>query len=110
MTKQLGLFTDAAPGPLPHAAEDERLAARLPPWILAGPSTWTFPGWEGIVYPAGVSREDLIDRGLGWAARWPLFRTVGIDRSYYAPLGNDELGRYAAELPPGFPCVMKAWS
>jgi uncharacterized protein YecE (DUF72 family) len=110
MTKQLGLFADAAPRPLPHAAEDARLAARLPPWILAGPSTWTFPGWEGIVYPTGVSREDLVDRGLGWAARWPLFRTVGIDRSYYAPLGDEELGRYAAQLPPGFPCVMKAWS
>lgn len=110
MKKQMGLFSDAAPVPLPHAAADQLLAARLPSWILAGPSTWTFPGWQGIVYPPGVSREDLLARGLGWASRWPLFRTVGIDRSYYAPLGDAELAAYAAELPIGFPCVMKAWS
>ena len=108
--KQLGLFTDAAPAPLPQLEADARLAARLPAWILPGPSTWTFPGWGGIVYPPGVTQEDLVDRGLGWAARHPLFRTVGIDRSYYAPLEEAELRRYAAELPDGFRCVMKAWS
>ncbi len=115
--KQLGLFTDGSgergstpSPPLPHVDADARLAARLPPWILPGPSSWTFPGWEGIVYPPGVTREDLLERGLGWAARYPLFRTVGIDRSYYAPLDEAELRRYAAELPPGFRCVMKAWS
>lgn len=109
--KQLGLFGGAAPPrALPDAAADERLASRLPEGILIGPSTWTFPGWEGIVFPRGVTREDLMERGLGLAARYPLFRTVGIDRSYYAPLEEAELARYAAELPPGFPCVMKAWS
>jgi uncharacterized protein YecE (DUF72 family) len=108
--KQLGLFTDAAPRPLSRLDADARLAARLPAWILPGPSTWTFPGWEGIVYPPGVTRDELIERGLGWAARHPLFRTVGIDRSYYAPLDEAELRRYAAELPEGFRCVMKAWS
>lgn len=108
--KQLGLFTDAAPRPLPLAESDVRLAARLPAWIHLGPSTWTFPGWEGIVYPTGVTKEELLDRGLGWAARHPLFRTVGIDRSYYAPLEEGELRRYAAELPPRYRCVMKAWS
>jgi uncharacterized protein YecE (DUF72 family) len=108
--KQLGLFTDAAPRPLPHLEADAALAARLPPWILPGPSTWTFPGGEGIVYPTGVTKEELLERGLGWASRHPLFRTVGIDRSYYAPLDEAELRRYAAELPAGFRCVMKAWS
>jgi uncharacterized protein YecE (DUF72 family) len=108
--KQLGLFTDASPRPLPRLEADGRLAARLPGWVLMGPSTWTFPGWEGIVYPTGVTKEELIDRGLGWAARHPLFRTVGIDRSYYAPLDEGELRRYARDLPPHFRCVMKAWS
>jgi uncharacterized protein YecE (DUF72 family) len=108
--KQLGLFTDAAPRQMPSFEADARLAARLPDWIYPGPSTWTFPGWEGIVYPTGVTREELVERGLGWAARFPLFRTVGIDRSYYAPLEEAELARYAAELPDGYPCVMKAWS
>ncbi len=108
--RQIGLFTGAAAPEPPDLAADTRLAARLPAWIKPGPSTWTFPGWAGIVFPAGVTRDELLDRGLEWAARHPLFRTVGIDRSYYAPLDEDELRRYAAALPPGFRCVMKAWS
>lgn len=108
--RQLGLFGEAAPGALPETEADARRAARLPDRILLGPSTWTFPGWEGIVYPRGITRDDLLERGLGLAARFLLFRTVGIDRSYYAPLEEGELARYAKELPPGYPCVMKAWS
>ena len=108
--KQLGLFAEAAPQAPPPLDAEASIAARLPPWLHLGPSTWTFPGWEGIVYPLGVTREDLLVRGLGWASRHPLFRTVGIDRSYYAPLAVDELARYAAEHPPRYPCVMKAWT
>jgi uncharacterized protein YecE (DUF72 family) len=110
LMKQIGLFTGAAALEPPDLAADERLAARLPAWIRPGPSTWTFPGWAGIVFPPGITKDDLLDRGLEWAARHPLFRTVGIDRSYYAPLDEGELRRYAAALPPGFRCVMKAWS
>ncbi len=107
---QIGLFGGAAAPPLPDAEADARLAARLPTWIRPGPSTWTFPGWAGIVYPPGIGKEELLDHGLGLAARHPLFRTVGIDRSYYAPLDEAELRRYAAQLPQGFRCVIKAWS
>lgn len=116
--RQLGLFGepakralgDKALPPLLDTSADERLVDRLPASILLGPSTWTFRGWEGIVYPSGITHDDLLDHGLGLAARFPLFRTVGIDRSYYAPIPEPELARYAADLPPGFPCVMKAWS
>lgn len=109
--KQIGLFLDAAtPRPLPHLDADRRLAARLAPRVLVGPSTWTFPGWAGLVYPPGTGREELLDRGLEHASRYPLFRTVGIDRSHYAPLTEDELRRYAEQLPPEFPCVLKAWN
>ncbi len=109
--KQIGLFLDApAALPLPHLDDDRRLAARLRPRVLVGPSTWTFPGWAGLVYPPGTGREELVDRGLERASRYPLFRTVGIDRSHYAPLTDDDLRRYAEQLPPGFPCVIKAWN
>ncbi len=94
---------------MPDVEADARLVERLPAWIRPGPSTWTFPGWGGIVYPKGVTKEELVESGLGWASRHPLFRTVGIDRSYYAPLGEEEFARYAAELPDGYRCVMKAW-
>lgn len=105
--KQIGLFTDAPEAP-DHG--DRELADRLPARIHLGPSSWTFTGWEGIVYPRGVTREALVERGLSLIAQNPLMRTVGIDRSHYAPLSEGELRHYAAQLPPGYPCVMKAWS
>lgn len=109
-TKQLGLFLRDTPEALPDREADEALARRLPPGLLLGPSSWTFPGWEGLVYPRGVRREDLVERGLSLASRHPLFRTVGVDRSHYAPLEEAELAHYASELPAGYPCVLKAWS
>ncbi len=43
-------------------------------------------------------------------ARFPLFRTVGIDSSFYAPPSETVLESYAERLPPGFPCVSKVWN
>jgi uncharacterized protein YecE (DUF72 family) len=43
-------------------------------------------------------------------AAFPLFRTVGIDSSFYAPPTDAVLGAYAEHLPPGFPCVSKVWN
>lgn len=105
--RQLGLFAD---DPGPTRPEDRALAARLPPHVKLGTSSWTFPGWSGIVYPPRTSEKTLRDRGLALYTAFPLFGTVGIDRSYYAPIPADELARYATQLPPAFPCVMKAWS
>jgi uncharacterized protein YecE (DUF72 family) len=110
--RQLDLFAGPPP-PAPREldfSEDAALAARVPPHVRFGTSSWTFPGWSGIVYPPGTTDRELKERGLELYARCPLFRTVGIDRSYYRPLAREELSRYAAELPPGFPCVMKVWT
>ena len=43
-------------------------------------------------------------------AAFPLFRTVGIDSSFYAPPTEETLAAYAKHLPPGFPCVSKVWN
>jgi uncharacterized protein YecE (DUF72 family) len=43
-------------------------------------------------------------------ARFPLFRTVGIDSSFYAPPTEEILASYAKYLPAGFPCVSKVWN
>jgi len=43
-------------------------------------------------------------------AAFPLFRTVGIDSSFYAPPTEETLASYARYLPPGFPCVSKVWN
>ncbi len=104
--KQLGLFSSDAPLDLSREAA---LAARLPDAVKLGTSSWTFAGWSGLCYPRGTTERELRERGLELYARCPLFGTVGIDRSYYAPLSVDELSRMAAALPPGFRAVMKAW-
>jgi uncharacterized protein YecE (DUF72 family) len=46
---------------------------------------------------------------LGEYARWPLFRTVGIDSTFYRPATAEMLREYASELPEGFPCISKVW-
>jgi uncharacterized protein YecE (DUF72 family) len=43
-------------------------------------------------------------------AAFPLFRTVGIDSSFYAPPTDAVLAGWADRLPPGFPCVSKVWN
>jgi uncharacterized protein YecE (DUF72 family) len=41
---------------------------------------------------------------------FPLFRTVGIDSSFYGPPTEAVLRSYADHLAAGFPCVSKVWS
>jgi uncharacterized protein YecE (DUF72 family) len=119
MSDQLSLFGDAEPAATPasraaDAALEARrtdaaaLAARLPENVYFGTSSWTFPGWAGLVYPAGLSGAALGRDGLRHYARHPLLRTVGVDRSYYAPIPLDDLRAYADQLPDGFRCCLKA--
>jgi uncharacterized protein YecE (DUF72 family) len=114
---QLDLFsapsTAHARGPLAAALEREHAAAReiadrLPSGIRFGTSSWSFPGWAGLVYSRQATAATLAREGLCEYARHPLLRTVGIDRSFYAPVPVADLARYAEQLPPGFPCCMKA--
>ena len=86
------------------------LAARLPSHVRLGTSSWTFPGWAGLVYKRRYTNErTFVQRSLEEYARFPLFRTVGIDRSFWAPIPEPELASYASQLPDGFRCVMKVW-
>lgn len=111
MGRQLELFgSPVTPVPELDFAAERELAARLPEHVRFGTSSWTFPGWTGVVYPPGTSELELMTRGLELYARHPLLTTVGIDRSYYAPLDRETLARYAAQLPAGFRAVMKVWS
>lgn len=90
-------------------AEDvQRLAACLPPWLRLGTSSWSFPGWRGLVYDGDYREEALARHGLAAYARHPLFRTVGVDRSFYAPLAEAALAGYAAAVGEDFRFLMKA--
>src|SRR5438034_11186697 len=96
----------AALPPLP--AQLSELGRRVPPSIKFGTSTWTYDGWAGDIYHRGY-RGAQPARRLEEYARYPLFRTVGIDSAYYEPPDEEVLAAYARALPPGFPCVSKVW-
>lgn len=104
---QLDLFGPRDPlGPV--YAEAAALAARLPPALHFGTSSWSFPGWTGLVYAHRHTEVELARDGLEEYAQHPLLRTVGIDRGYYAPIPPDDFSRYASQLPDGFRCCIKA--
>jgi uncharacterized protein YecE (DUF72 family) len=90
------------------SAELIDLARHLPPSIRFGTSTWTYDGWFGDVYHRRYRGPQPAKR-LEEYARYPLFRTVGIDSAFYDPPSEAELQAYAQALPPGFPCVSKVW-
>lgn len=87
------------------------LAAKLPRTIRFGTSSWSFPGWRGLVWPdeAGWSETRCAREGLAVYATHPLFGTVGLDRGYYAPIPEADLASYARQLPEAFPTVAKVW-
>ncbi|MCC6873491.1 MAG: DUF72 domain-containing protein [Sandaracinaceae bacterium] len=103
--RQIGLFGD------PEREALEAFAARVPANVRLGTSSWTFEGWKGIVYrDTYTSKQDFGRNSLAEYARHPLFRTVGIDRGFYAPMGAPELEEQARQLPPGFRACLKVWS
>ncbi len=85
------------------------LAAGVPPRIRFGSSSWTYPGWAGLVYQTRYPATGASVPMLGEYARFPLFRTAGIDSSFYRPPDAATLEAYAAQLPDNFPCVSKVW-
>lgn len=105
------LFHEGPAAPVDVTPDTERagaLASRLPSAIRLGTSSWSFPGWEGLVYDRAASPTTLARHGLTAYARHPLLRTVGVDRSYYEPLSPATWTRYAAAVSDDFRFVVKA--
>ena len=116
MAKQLSLFEGARAGArhssaiaaAEPSAEARDLARQLPPGVRLGTSSWHFPGWRGIVWADTVAPGDLSRQGLTAYSRHPLFSTVGVDRSFYAPLSSRQYAAYAEQVPENFRFVVKA--
>jgi uncharacterized protein YecE (DUF72 family) len=109
---QLSLFSsheepDLVRGAAPSARQID-VARRLPANVHLGTSSWSFPGWEGIVYDRRTSQRILARHGLKAYASHPLFRSVGLDRTYYGPISSEEYAAYADAVPDGFRFVVKA--
>ena len=94
--------------PAPVAPELDALAQRLPAAVHLGTSTWSFPGWRGIVYGDDYANAKLSRDGLNAYGAHPLLRCVSIDRSFYAPLSLAEYARYAEQVPAHFRFIVKA--
>ncbi|MSR02444.1 MAG: DUF72 domain-containing protein [Gemmatimonadetes bacterium] len=93
----------------PTAEELERLRAAIPPDVHFGTSTWTYPGWTGLVYSKPYPASGATAKMLAEYARFPLFSTVGIDSSFYGPPKASSLTNWGKALPAGFRCVSKVW-
>lgn len=100
--------TGAPVDPAAPAADVAALADRLPRNLRFGTSSWSFPGWRGLVYGADYPEASLARAGLDAYARHPLFRAVGVDRGFYAPVDEAVLTRYAAAVGDGFRFLLKA--
>lgn len=85
-----------------------RLGRQLPASVFLGTSSWSFPGWQGIVWGDAYSESSLARGGLSAYAQHPLLRLAGIDRSYHRPLPATEFARYAAQVPRSFRFLVKA--
>ena len=96
------------PAPVPPNEELLRLGRLLPEGVHLGTSSWSFGGWQGIVYAHTHTDAELAREGLPAYAAHPLLRTVSIDRGYYQPLAVAEYARYAAQVPDSFRFVVKA--
>ena len=122
------LFDDELPSPVPTAparearsrtgvrrvapaAADPRvheLAAATPRRVHLGTSSWSFPGWRGLVWDGEHAESQLSKDGLGAYAQHPMLRAVSLDRSFYRPLSASQYAAYAAQVPDDFRFVVKA--
>jgi uncharacterized protein YecE (DUF72 family) len=94
--------------PAPWPTELADLAARLPERLHLGTSSWSFPGWDGLVWEGEYTESMLARRGLATYAQHPLMRAVSLDRAFYQPLTVAQYAGYAEQVPPDFRFVVKA--
>jgi uncharacterized protein YecE (DUF72 family) len=86
----------------------------LSPLIRFGTSTWTYEGWQGLIYtktyPKGRFKQDCLAEYAAYQYNGErLFRTVGFDFTFYGPPTARQLAHYAAQLPADFRVCSKVW-
>ncbi|MCB0328179.1 MAG: DUF72 domain-containing protein [Bdellovibrionales bacterium] len=83
---------------------------KLSSHIRFGGSSWTYPGWKGLIYKREYrSDKNFTQNAFEEYAHFPLFRTVGIDRFFYTPPSVQLLKDYDEKSPDGFLWVSKVW-
>lgn len=89
-------------------------ATALPDTVRFGTSSWAYTGWQGLVYKnvypkARFSRDCLSEYAAYEYAGARIFRTVGIDHTFYRPATEAQLAHYAGQVPAGFLVCSKVW-
>ena len=84
------------------------------PDVRFGTSSWAYPGWQGLIYRKPYAKSRFSQDCLAEYAAYeyqgaPLFRTVGIDHTFYHPPAPVQLQHYAAQVPDGFTFCSKVW-
>jgi uncharacterized protein YecE (DUF72 family) len=116
MSEQLDMFGTPSPTgrkALGLAQLSERIHAlgrALPPHLRMGTSSWSFTGWTDLVWDRIASQRTIARDGLAIYAQHPLFRTVGLDRTYYGPMTSEQLVAMRTGLPEDFRVLAKAHS
>ena len=70
--------------------------------IHVGTSGWSYPHWEGVIYPPGLLPRHRLDHYLG------RFRTAELNASYYRWPADAAFHRWRRRLPEGFLLSVKA--
>ncbi|MBV2159537.1 DUF72 domain-containing protein [Achromobacter denitrificans] len=93
--------------PAPAAQDWRALAQQLPAHLRFGVSTWSYPGWEGLVWDGEYDSSTLSKHGLGAYHQHPLLRTVCVDRTFWRPLTASQYAAYAGQVDDEFRFVVK---
>jgi uncharacterized protein YecE (DUF72 family) len=112
---QRSLFDGGAPPAVPAVQPDAALQAlahslqqRYAGLLNLGTSSWTFPGWHGLVWAHRHDKAELVRHGLPAYARHPLMRCVSLDRAFHRPLSAAEFAALAAQVDRDFRSDVKA--
>ena len=93
--------------PATYPAHIHALAQTLSPHLRMGVSTWSYPGWDGLVWDGTYEPTVLSRKGLGALSQHPLMRTVCVDRTSWRPLSTEQYAQMAMQVPDDFRFVVK---
>jgi uncharacterized protein YecE (DUF72 family) len=96
----------------PAVPSDEvvRVAQRVPKNLHFGTSSWSFPGWVGLVYGQLYGVPQLARHGLAAYAQHPLLTAVNLDSPFYKVPVLEQINAYAAAVPEHFRFLVKAYA
>ncbi len=85
-----------------------------PPPLRFGTSSWAYEGWQGLVYQRSYPKSRFSKDSLAEYAAYqplgsPLFRTVGIDHTFYRPGTAAQFAHYGAQVDGDFRFCQKVW-